>query len=97
MGHFNCYAETAQLTPRELNAALNPGRLLPVSELAISEQTGFHVAWETGGQFSPLYAVTMKRSACFLFFMLVQFPHFSSPSVLLLYKNGSHTVKTETR
>jgi len=60
LGHFKCHAETAHFMPNELNTTLNRARLLPVSELAISEHTGLHIAWETGGPFSPTHAVTMK-------------------------------------
>lgn len=93
--HFKCYAETAQFTPNELNTTLNTAKLLPVFELAISEQTGFHIAWKIGGQFSPVCAVTMKRGACFFSFILFQFLHFSSPSVFLLYKMGAILLKQE--
>lgn len=92
-GQFTCYAETAQFTANELSAALNAARLLPVSERAISEQTGLRIAWETGRPFSPTYAVTTRRAACLLFFILFQLLQFSLPSVFLLYTMGAILLK----
>lgn len=60
---------------------------------AISEQTRFHIAWEKIVLRSPMSAVTMRRDASFLLFILFQFLHFSSPSVFLLYKMGAILLK----
>lgn len=64
-------------------------------ELGISEQPGFPIPWETGRPFSPTDAVTIKRDACFLFFVLFQCLHCSSPSVFFLYRMGAVLLKEQ--